>query len=164
MLDAIIARLQQLQSFNVHAVNPDGSVSPWYEVTGDKIVPDLVIQEADVLEQVQTISARIMHWGRMAAQCKRVWDITCREYRVWRDKLHLEQLIAAGDGKKPTDKVIQATIRAHDQYPVHYMRMERAEEAYNAATAVLDGFRAKKGMLTAAAYRRAEDGAAILSI
>lgn len=164
MLDAIIDRLQRIHSFNIHAVQEDGSVAPWWEVTGASVVPELIVTEADIMEQVQTISARIMHWGRMVAQCKRVCDIEERGYRAWRSQFFLNLLVEVGDGKKPTDKIMEAQMRVTPEYAEWYERTERAEEAYNTANAVLDGFRAKKEMLRLAVYRRNEDGAAILSI
>jgi len=165
-LDVIVARLQNIQPFNIYAVNPDGSVVPWYEVTGAQLIPDLIVQESNLLEQVQIISARVMHWGRLVAQAKRVWQIEERIYRRWRDKFFLDAIkVSESDGKKkPTDKQIEAEYRNSPEYVVLYSNTERAEEAYNACLAVLDGFKMKKEALRIAAYRRQEDGASILSL
>ena len=161
-LDTIIARLQNLPSFNIYQVKPDGTVEPWYEVTGASLIADLVIKESDLLEQVQAISARIAHWGRLAAQAKRVWQVEERNYRRWRDGFYL-QVIQTSE-KKPSDKIIEAQYRNSPEYNVYYGATERAEEAYNAVMAILDGWRAKKESLKMAVYRKNEDGAAILSI
>lgn len=165
-LDTVISRLQSMHSFNIYEVTPEGKVQPWYEVTPKSVVPDLVINENNLLEQVQTISARIAHWGRLAAQCKRVWQIEEREYRKWRDSYYLDTIqTAESEGKKkPSDKVIEAGYRTHPIYDAMYSATERAEEAYNATLAILDGWRMKKESLRIAAYRRNEDGASILSI
>lgn len=166
MLDVIIARLQSLISFNLYQVNADGSVSPWYEVSGANVIPDLVIREDTILEQVQTIAARIAHWGRLTAQAKRIWQIEDRNYRRWRDSFILEVLQASEKegGKKPTDKTIEAMYRNNPTYSVLYDKVERAEEAYNAAQAILDGYRAKKDALKMSVYRVNEGDSSVLAI
>lgn len=164
-LDQIVSRLQNLAPFNVHQVTPTGATEPWFEVTGG-IVKDLVLSDDNLAEQVESISAQIMHWGRLAAQCKRVWEIAERQYRIWRDRTVLELLepTTKPDGwKKPTQAQVDSTIRTQPEYVVHYEAQERAEEAYNAALAVLDGFRAKKDMIKAAVIRATEGRAARLA-
>ena len=164
-LDETIARLQNLAAFNIYAVMPDGTTQPWFEVTGG-IVKDLVLKEDTLAEQVQVIAAQIMHWGRLVGQCKRVWEIAERHYRVWRDTTSLAMLdpVTKPDKwKKPTGVQVDATIRTQPEYVTHYTAMERAEEAYNAALAVLDGFRAKRDMIKAAVMRATENSAARLA-
>lgn len=152
ILDQFITRLSNLNPFNVYAVHPGGEVKPWYEVTG-AIVKDLVIDEVQLGIQVQTIAAQITHWGRLAAQAKRVWEIEEREYRRWRDSVVLEMVEPpanpedAKGWKKPTETIIEATYRTRPEYVQWNQRTERAEEAYNAALAVQDGFKAKRDML-----------------
>lgn len=165
-LDPIVARLQNLQSFDIYQVNPDGTTAPWFEVSG-AIVQDLVISDEGLAEQVQTIAAHIMHWGRMAAQAKRVWEIAEREYRMWRDRTVLVMLAPATkpDGwKKPTAQQVDATIRTLPEYAQHYQAQERAEEAYNGAMAVLDGFRAKRDMIKVAVLRATDGMSARLAV
>ena len=165
-LDAIVARLQNMHSFNIFEVQPDGQVKPWYEVTTTTLIPELIINEANLLEQVQTISARIAHWGRLSAQAKRVWQIEERNYRRWRDSFYLQaiQMARVKGEKKPSDKTIEAQYRTSPEYNLMYGNTERAEESYNATLAILDGWRMKKEALRIAAYRRNEDGASILSL
>jgi hypothetical protein len=165
-LDQTIARLQNLAPFNIYQVTQKGNAAPWYNVTGG-IVKDLVLYEDKLAEQVQTISAQIMHWGRLAAQAKRVWEITERQYRIWRDRTTLTLLdpMTKPDGwKKPTKDQCDATIRTQPEYVQHYTNQERAEEAYNAAMAVLDGFRAKRDMIKEAVMRATEGSAARLAV
>lgn len=162
ILDQYIARLSNLNPFNVHAIKPDGEVVPWYEVTG-AIVKDLVIDEVQLGIQVETISAQITHWGRLAAQAKRVWEIEEREYRRWRDYQILKQVEpptdpqARKEWKRPTETILEATYRTHPDYPKHQQRIERAEEAFNASIAVQDGFRAKRDMLMRWVVRYRDD-------
>ena len=166
-LDPIIARLQNLHPFNIYQVSPaTGEVAPWFEVTGG-IVQDLVLRDDRLHEQVQTIAAQVMHWGRLAAQAKRVWEITERHYRIWRDRTVLTLLDPAtkpADWKKPTEKQVDGTIRILPEYTTHYQEQERAEEAYNAAMAILDGFRAKRDMIKAAVQRATEGSAPRLAV
>lgn len=152
ILDQFIARLQNLHPFNIYAIQADGGVQPWYEVTG-LIVKDLVLDEVTLGQQVQTIAAQITHWGRLAAQAKRVWEIEERNYRRWRDYCFLKAIEAptepeaAKGWKKPTEAAIEASYRTDPEYVKHQSKIERAEEAYNAAIAVQEGFKAKKDML-----------------
>jgi len=165
ILDQYIHRLQNLEPFNIYAVDALGRVSPWYEVTGE-IVRDLVIHPAALRVQVETISAQIQHWGRMAAQCKRVWEIEERDFRIWKAEEYVKLATNPGDSnwKKPSDTFIDSEIRTRPEYRDWYVRVERAEEAFNAAMAIVDGFRAKRDMLKAAVYRNGEDGAPKLSV
>ncbi len=161
-LSAIIERLSNMHSWNIHEVKNEGMPTAWYEVVGMSIIPDLVIKEEGLQEQAQAISAQIAHWGRLVAQCKRVVDVVEREYRIWRDTLKM-QLIESAE-KKMTDKSLDAAVRAHADYRIWYVRMESVEEAYNATQAVLEGFKAKKDMMRRIIYRREEDGVATLSL
>lgn len=160
-LDEHVARLQNLEPFNIHSVGKDGVAKPWYDVTG-AIVKDLVIREVDLALQIQAVSAQISHWGRHAAQCKRVWEIEERLYRSWRSKFYLEAIKAAE--KKPSDKQIEARYRVDPEYVKYQVAIERAEEAYSSTMSILDGFRAKRDMLRSAVRRSAEDGAPQLSV
>lgn len=169
-LDAIISRLQNMHPFNIWKIieNKNGTVTiePWYEVDGS-IVHDLVIKEHNLREQVQVVAAQIIHWGRMVSQTKRVWEITERLYRQWRDAQVLALLDPpkkAKDWKRPTEMMVNAQIRTMKDYAFHYQAQERAEEAYNSANLILDGFRAKKEMLKVAVIRRRDDGTPMLDV
>lgn len=168
-LDQYVARLQNVRPFNIYTIDASGSVAPWFEVTAE-VVHELVIQTYDLQTQVQSISVQIQFWGRMEAQCKRVWQIEERNYRRWRDA----QILAlsnppsdpeeAKSWKKPTEKRIEALYRQMPEYDQYWAAVERAEEATNGAHAILEGFRAKKDMLRAHVFRSKEDGAARMSV
>jgi hypothetical protein len=167
VLDQYVARLQMLPPFNIYQVMPDGTVQPWFEVTGATTVPELVIRTSDLETQVQVISAQVTHWGRLVAQAQRVWEIEDRNYRIWRDRKCLE--IATPDPKdkdwkKPTEARIEQLYRTDADYPVVYAKVERAAEAFRSAESVLDGFRAKRDMMKATIMRSREGGAPTLSI
>lgn len=169
ILDQYVARLQNVRPFNINNISDKGEVGPWYEVTAE-VVRDLVIQSYDLETQVQTISVQIQFWGRMEAQCKRVWQIEERNYRRWRDAQVLALSQSPNDPdeakswKKPTEKRIEALYRQMPEYDDHWAAVERAEEAFNGAHAILEGFRAKRDMLRSFVYRSKEDGAARMSV
>lgn len=169
LLDQYIARLQNIRPFNIYNIDDQGNVNPWYEVTPE-VVRDLVIQTYDLQTQVQIISTQIQFWGRMESQAKRVWQIEERNYRRWRDGQYLalsqppNDPIEAKDWKKPTEKKIEALYRQTPEYDQYWAAVERAEEAFNGAHAILEGFRAKKDMLRSHVYRSREDGQARMSV
>ena len=169
ILDQYIARLSNLNPFNIYAIHGGGEVQPWYDVTG-AIVKDLVVDEVALAQQVQTIGAQITHWGRLAAQAKRVWEIEEREYRRWRDYQVLKMVepptdpVVRKEWKKPTEQVIEATYRTDPDYVKYQQKVERAEEAYNAAIAVQEGFKAKKDMLMRYVVRYHDETQAHLTV
>lgn len=153
-LDAIIARLQTMQPFPIQAIDISGNVHPWLIVDGHAIVPDLVINPHTLREQVDTVAGSIIHWGRMAAQCQRVWEVREREYRGWRSPIELECHRHGIPGvDKITEKLIEVYYRTLPEYNEFQQRVEEAHEAFNAATAVLEAFKAKKDMLRSDIYR-----------
>lgn len=168
-LDQYVARLQNVRPFNIYTIDEKGNVGPWFPVTSE-VVSELVIQSYDLGTQVQAISVQIQFWGRMQSQCKRVWQIEERNYRRWRDAQYLALSASPDDPaeaktwKKPTEKKIEALYRQMPEYNELWNAVERAEEAFNGATAVLEGFRAKKDMLRSHVYRSKEDGAARMSV
>jgi hypothetical protein len=162
-LDAVIFRLSSHPPFNIYYVGDDGMPRPWFEVKPG-ILWELAIQQIGLATQVEAIGAQIMFWGRMVAQAKRVWDVEQRLYRVWRDKRYLDLLGEKEKGKKLTQANLDRLIRSEAVYTEFYRRIERAEEAYNAAGAVLEGFRAKKDLMKTAIIRQHEDGAPRLSV
>lgn len=155
LLDQYVARLQNLEPFEIQAIEPTGEVRPWYNVTGE-IVRDLVVYESNLSEQVQIVAGQIAHWGRLAAQAKRVWEIEERGFRRWK----AAQVLAASEPpenesgwKKPSEAKIEAMYRTNEQYAVWSKRVERAEEAFNAASAILEAFRAKVQVLRSLVFR-----------
>jgi hypothetical protein len=161
-LDQIVQRLQNMEPFWIYTIdqtNPDAPPMEWYQVAGD-IVNSLVIANATIDEQVRTVAGSIIHWGRMLAQCKRVWDIEARHYAVWkaRKRLELTNPVDKPEGwKKPTGATVEDMYRTDPEYGVINARVERAEEAYNAALLIVDGFRALKDELRSWARRVNEE-------
>lgn len=165
-LEAIVLRLASIHPVNIYEVTEDGvSARPWYLVDGS-VAHQLVIREAALTEQVQVIAAQIMHWGRLAAQAKRVWEVEERNYRIWRDGTILRLSEPGGEERKkgPAQWQCEAMMRENPAYLEFQKKLERAEEAFNVAQAILEGFQAKKEMMKSAVIRSREDGAPRLSV
>jgi len=167
-LDAVLARLQNLPIIDLSYIDEQGQVQFWYSLSAKDLLADLVVNEQSLVQQVQIISAQIFHWVRMESLAKRVWDVRAREYRIWRDSLHLALIdpdANRGTGwKKPTQAAVDATIRSDPDYGVHYSRMEEAEETYSAIGAIVEGFRAKKVMLDHAIFKQHASSAPTMGV
>lgn len=165
MLDAYVARFQNLPPFNIHAIVERGmATEPWYEVKASDVLKELVLDHLNVATQVSVVTAQIQKWGRLESLARRVWQVAERRYRAWRSRFYLESLEKKEDGKKPTQAVIEARYRSHPEYQELQAEIERAEEAYNSAHALLDAFKAQKAMLQNYAYRPRDGGAPQLSV
>ena len=158
MLDQIIQRLQNMSPFNIWAIKPDGTLEPWYSVTGPGIIPELVIRDQDIETQLKVVSAQVSHWGRMAAQAQRILEIEERHYRVWRSAFYLKIRKEKDEKGKAlyTEKEFEALYRTDPEYGEFQARIERAREALNSATAICDVFKAKQFMLRPAEKRNRE--------
>ena len=166
-LDEIAQRLQNASTFNIWSIDETGKTQPWFAVSQEQVVRDLLIHEPTLGTQVQAISSQVQYWGRLAAQAKRVWEIEERRYRIWRSRFYLNAIMPPPDDsswKKPTEKTIEAKYRVDPEYSVWQERLERAEEAFNATQAILDGFRAKAQLLKTYAMRVRDDAAPRLAV
>lgn len=160
-LDMIIARLQNVPDWNIHEVGPGGgSLAPWYQVASADVVNRLVVNEAKLHQQLAAVAAEVFHWARLAALARRVWEIRERELVIWRDLLAVDLLDPAEKGekwKRPTEATVTATVHSMPEYAQFKREIERAEEAFNATQAVLEGFRAQLAVLKIT-VERAHDG------
>ena len=162
-LDSFIARLQGIPSFNINLISNDGNGTvPWYEA-GPEVFRDLVVDELTIPDQVAKVAVEIQKWGRLSALARRVWQIHERGYRAWRSAFVLTETDPDGKPsgwKKPTKEQIEAMYRVDPKYHDWQVMIERAEEAYNAAEAMVQAFRAKKDVLIRYAGTWHEAGAA----
>ena len=159
--------MQVLAPFWISTISPKGDVVNYHLVDPKIVLNELVIQEGYLRDQVQLISAQIMFWGGLAARAKRVWEKVERDYRIWRDKTKLDLLSPAGkpaDWKKPAVNSIDFEVRALPEYAIRYEMQENAEEVYNATTAILEGFKAKKDVMKQVVYRHQDGGQPRLSV
>jgi hypothetical protein len=155
--DSLAQRLQNISSFNIYSIDATGNAFAWWEVTGSYIMKEVLIDESNLQEEVQTISAKIGHWGRYCSQCKRVLDIKSREYRIWKAQQYLRYRNMEG---KHTEKEIDSLIRVDPFYNKYYQEIERAEEAYNTLSYIVQALLSKKEIIKSLVYRRnTEDGA-----
>jgi len=152
MLDQYLYRFQNLPSWNIYAVLPNGEEAvPWMEVTGEAIAKELIFDELNVMPQVDTVAANVQKWGRLESQAKRVWDIAARDLLRWKSEFMLN--IYDSDEKTPAKHIIESKYRTHKDYHRLNIEVERAEEAYSATHMVLEAFRAKKDIITRFAKR-----------
>jgi hypothetical protein len=158
-MDAILQRLSKVPTFTVYDLLDSGEVVPEYELPTSQVVGELLLLEENLVEQIGVIPAEIMNWGRLVARAKRVWETEERNYRIWRDTLYLNLSQVPDGQKKPTDALLNATIRSTVEYRQWYERIERAEESHNALLAVLEGWRAKKELVRTAVVRQFENAA-----
>jgi len=162
-LDAYIARFQNLPPINIYSISKDGqTASPWYEVPMPAVAVDLVVDELTMMNQMAIVTTEIQKWGRLAALCKRVWELEERKYREWRSGFQLAAIdptTKPKGWKAPTIATLDSMYRVDPEYHRLYAAVERAEEAYNAVDSTLWAFRAKKDVLIAMKRRYHEDGA-----
>lgn len=157
------------QPFDLYGVDDAGNIQKLLTVTA-AIVETAMISETDLAAQVCRVSGEITHWGVMESRARKSWQRGEMEYRVWREVLTAKLLAPpvdpakAKEWKRPTEAMIEANYRSQPEYLVHQRRLHDLEESFNAAHAVLEGFRAKKEMLKATVKRSNEDGAPMLSV
>lgn len=163
-IDAYVARFQNLPTFNIYAVCADDGLEPWFEVGGDDLVRELVVDELDYMNDVACLPPLIQKWGRLSAQARRVWEVEERKLRSWKARFVIKTIkdAEAAKEKRPAKDAIEAMYRADAGYAERCRAVERAEEACNAAEAVLAAFRAKKDLLVrfATVRRLKENGMA----
>lgn len=161
VLDQYVQRLRAIDPVSVPGFDDVGNIVPEKAILVDgNVVGDLIIYDSTIADAVSVVAGQIMWWGRVAARAQRVWHHKDREATQWKAKKFLEMAVSEGkpDGwKKPTEKVIEASYRADDQYTILYREVEAAEEAYNVCRLIVDAFKAKRDMLKADVYR-AHDG------
>lgn len=156
MLDQYIQRFQNMPSWNIHSITPDGMAAvPWMEVLGEEIAAELIFDELNPMPQVDTIAADIQKWGRLESLATRVWQMGAREVTIWKAQFMVD--VYEAEEKTPAKHFIEAQYRTHKDYRRLNIESERAEEAASATSAVLLAFRAKKDILERFA-RKYRDG------
>lgn len=156
--DAIVQRLQNIEPFLLHKIDPQGNAVPHMQVTGQALVGDLVINAHTLRDQIDSIAAQILYWGRLVATQKRVWELRERQYRRWRSTIELKCLKEGVPGlEKTTAAAIETYYRTLPEYDAFQNAIEEAEEVFNIASAAYEGFREKARMLKADVWK-APDG------
>lgn len=142
---ALVQRLQGVAPFIVEQIDLSGTPKPWATMDPKQFVPELLINPHTLRHQVDSVAAQIAAWGRIVAQCKRVWEVHERRYRHWRSEVELKCLKEGVPGleKSATAKAVEAYYRTLPEYAEFQTKIEAAEEAHGAAQAILDAFREK---------------------
>lgn len=178
-LDAYVARFENMPGFTLYSVTPDGKLArPWFKVEPTDVVRSLVIDETNLGNQVQVVTAEIQKWGRFIAQAKRVWELQERGYRAWRSQFFLDAntapdgddekpgwtRTAKGEPKGPSISTVEALYRTAPEYHSWQILVEEAEEVFNSVTSIYEAFKAQRDMLKHFAYRNRDSGEAQLAI
>lgn len=152
LLDTYVSRFQNMEPFDIYTIDSQGvpTAIGGRHVTGPEIVAQLVWHDAEDAVQSRLVAGQILEWGRLAAQANRIWQIEERRYRTWKAQQFLEGIEAAEKvgQKKPSDKILEANYRTHEDYTAVKSRCERAEEAWAATDMIVNAFRAKERMLS----------------
>jgi len=161
MIDHIVNRLCNCPDFDIYSVLQTGRVSetPSHRVVINEVVKEIILNEATLAEDVYSVAAQIMYWGRLAARAQRVYEITERQYRIWRDGKRLLYLEKTDDPKwkKPTKDETEWKYRTEPEYENFQRKIEETLETYNACKAIYDAFKAKKDVITHAITRFRDD-------
>lgn len=89
--DEVVQRLQQMSGCHIYAINPEtAAIESWWQMEGAHVVPDLIIRDDRLDEDIDKLAGQIMHWGRLLALAERVYDIRKREYVQWKAKRYLD--------------------------------------------------------------------------
>lgn len=154
--DEIIQWLQHAQSWHVPQFNADGHPEPWMEWHQSKVICDLVINPSDLQSQVEALPAQVQFWGRMVATCERAVTYHERRFRVWKSQRYYHY--RSSEGKKPTEKEIEAKYRSEKDYESHQLKIDQAKEALAASKACYEGFRSKRELVRGNIKRSIDDG------
>ncbi len=169
-LEQIVGRLSNLPPFTVHKFDDTtNEIAPFMNVT-QGIVQELVINEVNLQEQVQAISAQIQYWARLVSIARRTVVVLQRNYRQWQAYKYIQAVTPPQDEKeskafkKPTEEGIKALYRVDPEYIIHQTKIENAEETLSSCEGILEGFRAKLQSMKLSIQRNRDDGMPRLSV
>jgi len=120
--------------------------------SSDLLIPQLVIDNKDLLTEGAICAAFVLHWGRVAAAARRHKAKVEAAYRGWRDRTWLEikhTPLPDTDGKPkyPTDAHVERLLHQHPEYGDWRGRQDDAQEAAENAEAVHLAFQVKADMI-----------------
>lgn len=172
-LEQIVDALTRLPDFTIYRVNETTlQIEPFMNVS-QSIVNELVIQEVNLKDQVQCISAQIQYWARLVSIARRVVVQAQRNYRVWQAGKAIQYITPPSEGgltthtagwKKPTIDEKEARYRMEPEYNAMNMDIEKYEEVLSACEGILDGFRAKLQSLKLGVTRNRDEAMPTLSV
>jgi len=117
--------------------------------SADLLTRQLVVNTADLAEEVGLCPAFLMHYGRQAAGARRYLAQVTSAYRSWRDRIFLEVKsspvgeTAKGDAKYPTDTQAEKIYRSAPEYGEWQARINDAQESAENAEVIYEAFKMK---------------------
>lgn len=142
--DAAVHRVQNLSPFNIQTLDDAGEPVDWWEVQPKDLAPQVVVNPATLGDDVSILPVQILEWSRHVARTQRVWEIRERRLRVWKARA-----IVAGkeENSKAPISLLESAYRTLPEYEKLASEVDRAAEAHNCATAMLDALKAKRDMM-----------------
>lgn len=112
--------------------------------SAEMLIPQLVIDNKDLLTEGAVCAAFVMAWGREAARARRWHAQVEATYRGWRDRTWLElKQTPLAEGKLPTDKHTEMLVHMHPEYGEWRGKMDDSQEAAENAEAVYEALKIK---------------------
>lgn len=158
--DEAVHRLQNIAPFTLQTILESGVIEDWWSPSPNELAELCVLREDRLYSDIVQIPVRIMEWSRIVAQAQRIWEIRTRELRTWKAT---EVVAGKEEDPKAAQYVLEEKYRGKEAYVALSEKVERAAEAVNAATAVLDGLKAKKDMLRMFVARNKDGNPEILA-
>lgn len=119
--------------------------------SADLLIPQLVIDNKDLLTEGAMTAAFVLHWGREAARARRYHARAEAAYRSWRDGIWIAlkstPLGAEDKPKFPSDAMTDKLVRQDPQYGHWRGRLDDSQESAEVAEAVLEAFRVKAELI-----------------
>jgi len=120
--------------------------------SAELLVPQLVIDNKDLLTESAMCAAFVLYWGREAAAARRAKARVESAYRTWRDRTWLEIKHTPlpdteGKPKYPTDAHVERLLHQHPEYGEWRGRQDDAQEAAENAEAVHLAFQTKAELI-----------------
>lgn len=120
--------------------------------SAEQLIPQLVIDNKDLLTESAMCAAFVLYWGRESARARRWHAQVEASYRTWRDStwLELKQVPVPGTEDKPkfpTDGMADKLVRMQPNYGDWWRRLNDSQEAAENAEAVHLAFQAKAEMI-----------------
>jgi hypothetical protein len=152
MSDRTVVRVKSFEDL-VHKVTAFAAFRVQDKVySPELLVPQLVIDNKDLLTETAMCAAFVLYWGREAARARRWQAQVEAAWRTWRDRNWLDikhtPLIAdEGKPKYPTDSYVEKLLHQQPDYGDWRGRLDDAQEAAENAEAVHLAFQVKADMI-----------------
>jgi hypothetical protein len=117
--------------------------------TAEWLIPQLVVNSANIIDDVSVCSAHALYWGLAASRARRYKAAVDASYRQWRDRLWLQfkSEPLKSTGKIPADSVCEKLYRSTSEYGEWRTKLDDGQEAAELAEAIFEAFKLKVQLL-----------------